>query len=169
MNMKNYDYLPLDKYDIRILAAMQKDNTRTHQTLGEAVHLSSSQVGRRIQRLQEAGLIAKHVALLNPSLLGLNVTAISYVTLARHGTREGDQFEESVAHIPAVLECLAVTGECDYILKIVASDLTALAESVLKPLTHMAGVASVRSNIVLKRIKSSTELPLDNLGNVAYA
>lgn len=157
------DDLLLDSYDIGILAALQQDASQTHQMLGESVHLSPSQVGRRIQRLHDSGLIAAQVALLSPSLLGLGVTAISYITLSRHGTGEGEQFEQAVGQLPAVLECFAVTGECDYILKIVAADLQALSDSTLKALMRLPGVASVRSNLVLKRIKSSTQLPLEHL------
>jgi Lrp/AsnC family transcriptional regulator, leucine-responsive regulatory protein len=157
------DDLLLDSFDIGILAALQQDSSQTHLALGETVHLSPSQVGRRIQRLHEAGLIAAQVALLSPSLLGLGVTAISYITLSRHGTGEGEQFEQAVGQLPSVLECFAVTGECDYILKIVAADLQELSDATLKALMRLPGVASVRSNIVLRRIKSSTQLPLSHL------
>ncbi|GAB4090065.1 Lrp/AsnC family transcriptional regulator [Hydrogenophaga soli] len=164
MNTPSNDDLLLDRYDLSLLAALQTNAHATHQALGEAIHLSASQVSRRIQRLEATGLIQRHVALLNPALLGLGVTAISYVTMTRHGTTEGNQFEKDVASIPAVLECFAVTGESDYILKLVAADLTELADSVLKQLTHLPGVASIRSNIVLNCVKTTTELPLGHLG-----
>ncbi len=164
MNTPINDDLLLDGYDLSLLSALQRDAHATHQALGETVHLSASQVSRRIQRLEASGLIQRHVSLLNPALLGLGVTAITYVTMTRHGTTEGNQFEKDVAGIAAVLECYAVTGESDYILKIVAADLSELADSVLKALTHLPGVASIRSNIVLNCVKSTTELPLDHLG-----
>lgn len=148
---------------MRLIAALQKDAYATHQAMGEAVHLSASQVSRRIQRLSQSGLIRRYVALLNPAMLGLGVTAITYVTLTRHGTAEGSDFEKDVTDIDAVLECFAVTGESDYILKIVAANLTELADDVLKRLTRLPGVASIRSNIVLNRVKFTTELPLGHL------
>jgi Lrp/AsnC family transcriptional regulator, leucine-responsive regulatory protein len=162
MNSPKYDDLLLDRFDIGLLAALQRNAHSTHQQLGEVVFLSASQVSRRIQRLESAGLIARTVALLDPTRLGLGVRAISYVTLTRHGD-EGDGFERDILDIPEVVECFAVTGESDYILKIFAADLAALSESVLKRLTRLKGVASIRSNIVLQCIKSTTELPLSHL------
>ena len=153
----------LDRYDISLLAALQRNAHATNQQVGDAVHLSASQVSRRIQRLENAGLIARYVALLDPARLGLGVRAISYVTLARHGDEEGTSFERDILGIPEVVECFAVTGESDYILKIFAADLAALSDSVLKRLTRLKGVASIRSNIVLQCVKSTTELPLSHL------
>ena len=163
MNSPKHDDLLLDRFDIGLLAALQRNAHSTHQQLGEVVFLSASQVSRRIQRLESAGLIARTVALLDPTRLGLGVRAISYVTLARHGDEEGGSFERDILGIPEVVECFAVTGESDYILKIFAADLAALSESVLKRLTRLKGVASIRSNIVLQCIKSTTELPLSHL------
>lgn len=163
MNTAKNEDLLLDRFDIGLLAALQRDAHSTHQQLGEAIHLSASQVSRRIQRLETSGLIRAHVTLLDPTRLGLGVRAISYVTLARHGDEEGGSFERDILTIPEVVECFAVTGESDYILKIFAADLSALSESVLKRLTRLKGVASIRSNIVLQCIKSTTELPLSHL------
>ncbi len=153
----------LDRYDISLLAALQRNAHATNQQVGDAVHLSASQVSRRIQRLESVGLIARYVALLDPARLGLGVRAISYVTLARHGDEEGTSFERDILGIPEVVECFAVTGESDYILKIFAADLSELSDSVLKRLTRLKGVSSIRSNIVLQCVKSTTELPLSHL------
>ncbi len=163
-NNINDDYL-LDKFDIALLTELQQDAGSSHQQLGERIHLSPSQVSRRIARLQAAGIIQRTVALLDPARVGLGVRAISYVTLARHGDDEGVAFEREIAAFPEVLECFAVTGESDYILQIVAASLGDLSESVLRRLTRIKGVHSIRSNIVLQSIKSSTELPLGQLGH----
>ncbi|MBK1685269.1 Lrp/AsnC family transcriptional regulator [Rhodoferax fermentans] len=154
----------LDKYDVALLSALQQDASATHQQLGELVHLSPSQVSRRITRLQASGIIRRTVALLDPARIGLGVRAISYVTLARHGEDEGAAFEQEIAAFPEVLECFAVTGESDYILQIVAASLNDLSESVLRRLTRIKVVNNIRSNIVLQSIKSSTELPLGQVG-----
>jgi len=154
----------LDKYDVALLSALQKNANATHQQLGEVVHLSPSQVSRRITRLQASGIIRRTVALLDPARVGLGVRAISYVTLARHGGDEGASFEQEIATFPEVLECFAVTGESDYILQIVAASLSELSESVLRRLTRIKAVNNIRSNIVLQSIKSSTELPLGHIG-----
>lgn len=154
----------LDAFDMSLLAALQRDSTATHQQLGSIVHLSASQVSRRVQRLQALGFISRYVALLNTTALGLTVRAISYVTLTRHSGDEGLAFEREIAGFPEVLECYSVAGESDYILQIVAADLHTLSESVLRRLTRIQGVGSIRSNIVLNCIKSTTELPLVHAG-----
>jgi Lrp/AsnC family leucine-responsive transcriptional regulator len=164
MNTAKIDDLLLDKFDISLLGALQVDAQATHQQLGEAIHLSPSQVSRRIQRLQASGIIRRYVALLDPALVGLSVRAISYVTLTRHSGDEGTAFERDIAAFPEVLECYSVTGESDYILQIVAASLADLSESVLRRLTRLQGVSSIRSNIVLQCIKSSTNLPLGHMG-----
>jgi Lrp/AsnC family leucine-responsive transcriptional regulator len=153
----------LDTFDISLLAALQQNSQATHQHIGEQVHLSASQVSRRVQRLQTKGIIRRYVALLEPQAIGLDVRAISYVTLTRHSGDEGMAFEREIASFPEVLECYSVAGESDYILQIVAADLSVLSEHVLRRLTRIQGVGSIRSNIVLNRIKSTTELPLGHL------
>lgn len=164
MNIQKNEDLLLDKFDISLLGALQKDAQATHQQLGELIHLSASQVSRRIQRLQASGLIRRYVALLEPALVGLGVRAITYVTLTRHSGDEGAAFEREIAAFAEVLECYSVTGESDYILQIVAASLADLSESVLRRLTRIKGVSSIRSNIVLQCIKSSTEVPLTHIG-----
>jgi len=163
MKSPNNDGLALDGFDISILAALQQDAAATHQQIGERVHLSASQVSRRVQRLQTGGLIRRYVALLQPQALGLGVRAMSYVTLTRHGGEEGTAFEREIANIPEVLECYSVAGESDYMLHIVCADLSVLSEQVLRRITRIQGVGNIRSNIVLNCIKSSTELPLGHL------
>jgi Lrp/AsnC family leucine-responsive transcriptional regulator len=160
MNTTKCETYLLDKFDIGLLAALQKNAQATHQELSEQIHLSTSQVSRRIARLYSSGMIRRTVALLNPTLLGLDVRAITYVTLTRHSGDESMAFERDIATFPEVLECYSVTGESDYILQIVALSLTDLSESVLRRLTRLQGVSSIRSNIVLQSIKSTTELPL---------
>lgn len=166
MNQDKYDDLLLDKFDISLLNALQKDAHATNQQVGEQIHLSASQVSRRIQRLEASGLIRRYVALLDAAALGLGVRAMSYVTLSRHGGDEGSAFEREIIAIPEVLDCYSVAGESDYILQIVAADLGVLSESVLRKIMRIKGVANIRSNIVLNCIKSSTELPLGHIGRV---
>ncbi len=164
MNQEKYNDLLLDKFDISLLAALQKDAHATHQQVGEQIHLSASQVSRRIQRLETTGIIRRYVALLDPAALGLGVRAMSYVTLSRHGGDEGSAFEREIIAIPEVLDGYSVAGESDYVLQIVAADLGVLSESVLRKIMRIKGVANIRSNIVLNCIKSSTELPLGHIG-----
>ncbi len=160
MKPEIYDDSTLDSFDIGILAVLQQDSTATHHQIGQLVHLSASQVSRRLQRLHHAGVVSRYVALLKAAALGLTVRAVSYVTLTRHSGDEGLAFEGEIALFPEVLECYSVAGESDYILQIVAADLHTLSESVLRRLTRIQGVGSIRSNIVLNCIKSTTALPL---------
>ncbi len=164
MNQDKTDDLLLDKFDISLLAALQNNAHATNHEVGERIHLSASQVSRRIQRLESLGLIRRYVALLDPAAVGLGVRAISYVTLSRHGGDEGLAFEREIAAFPEVLDCYAVAGESDYILQIVAADLGVLSEHVLRKLMRIKGVANIRSNIVLGCVKSTTELPLGHIG-----
>lgn len=163
MNPKETNFFVLDAYDISLLAALQRDAYATHQQIGEAVHLSASQVSRRVQRLQAGGFVRRYVALLEPKALGLTVRAMSYVTLTRHGGDEGAAFESEIGSIAEVLECYSVAGESDYMLHIVCADLGVLSERVLRRITRIQGVGSIRSNIVLNCIKSSTEMPLGQI------
>ncbi len=158
------DDLLLDAQDLALLVRLQRDGHATNQALGELLHLSASQVSRRIQRLETLGVIRAYVALLDPALLSLNVRAFTHVTLARHGGQEGQDFELAVGQVPEVLDCYAIAGEADYLLQIVATSLEELSQSVLQRLTRLPGVVNVRSSIVLDRIKASTELPLDQVG-----
>ncbi len=163
MISRNSEDSLLDSYDISLLAALQRDAYATHQQIGERVHLSASQVSRRVQRLQAAGFVRRYVALLEPQALDLGVRSLSYVTLTRHGGDEGAVFEREIGSIPEVLECYSVAGDSDYILHIVCANLRVLSDQVLRRITRIQGVGSIRSNIVLNCIKSSTELPLDHL------
>ena len=163
MKTKISNDLLLDRFDISLIAALQRNASATHQELGEQVHLSASQVSRRVQRLHTSGVIQRYVALLEPQALGLGVRAITYVSLTRHGGEEGRAFEREIATFPQVLECYAVAGDSDYILQIVAENLNVLSEQVLRRLTRIQGVGNIRSNIVLNCVKSTTELPLDQI------
>jgi DNA-binding Lrp family transcriptional regulator len=155
--------MDIDRIDIRILDQLQKDVSLSHSALGERVHLSSSQVSRRIARLQEAGLIRGQTALLDPDVLGLDVDAFTSVSLDRHDPGVGEAFEQGIQDIEEILECIAVTGEADYILRIVAPDLDAFARFITDRLIKLPGVKMVRSNIGLHRIKHSHALPLGHL------
>lgn len=158
------DDLLLDPLDLDLLAQLQRDSHATNQVLGDRLNLSASQVSRRIQRLEGLGVIRAYVALLDPAALSLQVRCFTYATLARHGGEEGLAFERAIAEFPEVLDCYSIAGEADYVLQIVAASLSALSDSVLRRLTRLPGVVSVRSSIVLNRIKASTELPLDHIG-----
>lgn len=155
--------ITVDRYDLELLAALQRDGKSTNSMLGERIHLSTSQVSRRIQRLEEAGVISHYAAMLDPDIVGLGVTAFTSVTLGRHGETQGEAFEHAIKDMPEVLECLSVSGEADYVLRVVAPDLAAFSDFMMKRLLSLPGVIHVKSNIALKRIKQTHVLPLEHV------
>lgn len=155
--------IDIDHLDISILEQLQRDGKMSHAALGERVHLSPSQVSRRVARLEESGLFRSYSALLNPDVLGLDVEAYTLVSLEQQDSGCGDAFEKSVQDFDEILDCLSVTGEADYILRIVVPDLQAFAAFLSEKLTKLPGVKMVRSNLGLRRIKSGHALPLTYL------
>jgi DNA-binding Lrp family transcriptional regulator len=107
-----------------------------------------------VQRLEEAHVIERYTAVLDPAVVGLGVTAFTTVTLDRQGETRGELFEKAVETMPEVTECFSVTGEGDYILRIVAPDLAAFSEFMMTRLLRLPGVTNVKSNITLKRSSS---------------
>ncbi len=152
----------LDVFDLRLLSALQREGRAPNATLAETVGLSASQVSRRLARLEAEGVIATYAALLQPEAVGLTVLAFSSVSLERQAEAM-DGFEAAVLRFPEILECYSVTGEQDFVLRIVARDLKAFADFLSDRLLRVPGVRSVRSSIVLHTIKQTTALPLQSL------
>ena len=155
--------MDIDRIDIRLLEALQLTAKISHAALGEQVHLSASQVSRRIARLENAGLVRGYAALLDPDRLGLDVEAYTSVSLDRHDPGVGEAFELAIQSLDEILDCMAVTGEADYILRIVTPDLNSFARFVTDRLIQLPGVKMVRSNIGLHRIKRGHALPIASL------
>jgi Lrp/AsnC family transcriptional regulator, leucine-responsive regulatory protein len=155
--------MDIDRTDIRILEQLQRNAKLSHSALGELVHLSASQISRRVARLEDGGLLKGYTAVLDPVMLGLDVEAFTSVSLDRHDPGVGEAFEEGIQALDEILDCMAVTGEADYILRIVVPDLNAFARFVTDRLIKLPGVKMVRSNIGLHRIKRSHAMPLKYL------
>lgn len=155
--------IAVDRFDLALLNELQREGRATNAVLGERIGLSASQVSRRIQRLEEAGVLGRYAALLDPDMVGLGVLASVSVSLERHGIGYGEQFEREIAGMPEVIECLSVTGEADYVLRVVAPDLDAFSEFMMKYLLRAAGVVNVKSSIALKKIKHTHVLPLEHV------
>ena len=150
----------LDALDRRILQRLQTDGRITNQELAAAVHLSPAQCQRRHRRLEERGLIRRYEARLDGPRLGLGVTAFVQVTMERGHFKAMDRFRASVTALPQVLECHSVTGDVDYILKVVAADLSGLSDLLLKTLAQLPGVSAVKSSVCLDEIKATAALPV---------
>lgn len=154
----------LDRYDLRILAELQRDATLANQQLAERIGLSPSPCSRRVHQLEDEGYILRQVALLNRKKLGLSLTVYVLVGMDRHTPERFAHFEEQIRQCPPVLECSLVTGmEADYQLKVVVPDMEHYQQFLLGTLTRIEGVSSVRSSFVLNQVVSSTELPLEHL------
>ena len=150
----------LDAADRRLLAALQEDARATGVELAERVHLSPSQCQRRLKRLEEGGLVAGYGVRLNRRRLGLDVVAFVQVTLMRHGDDPAEDFHRALQQMPEVLEAHAITGDADYLLRVVAPDLQDFSDVVLKRLLTLPAVATVRSSLSLGEVKATDTLPL---------
>ena len=153
----------LDAADLRLLDCLQRQARLSNVELSERVGLSPSQCYRRLRRLEEAGLIRGYVALLDREKLGLGVMAFVNVALEKHGEHPARAFHEAVRGEPEILECHAVSGEADYLLRVVAVDLKAFSDFLLHRLMRLPMVANVRSSILLDELKATNALPLKRL------
>ena len=150
----------VDAIDRKILQALQADGRATNVELAAQVHLSAPQCYRRVRALEEGGVIRGYAAQVDAESLGLGVTAYVSVSIA------GDQFgrvreiEAQIRAYPEILECQSVSGDYDYLLKVVASDLKSLSTFLTDKLMQVAGIDDVRSMICLEQIKPPSPLPV---------
>jgi Lrp/AsnC family leucine-responsive transcriptional regulator len=150
----------MNRIDRKILALLQTDASISHADLGARVNLSPSQCSRRIARLQELGIIRGTVALLDETELGLQLEAYVTVTLSSYARSEVQAFHSRVVELPQVIECCSLTGDSDYLLRVLTKDRAAFSKFLNEDLLGHGDVARVRSSIVLDRIKRTTALPL---------
>jgi len=150
----------LDAIDRRILHELQENARISNADLARAVGLSPSPCLRRVRELEQGGVIRGHVALLSPSAVGLPVSVFVQVTLERQVEKALDVFEASVLDRPEVMECYLMTGDADYLLRVVVADLAAYEAFLKSYLTRVLGVASIKSSFALKQVKYRTALPL---------
>lgn len=156
--------MKLDRTDRRILAAMQRNGRISNLELADAVGLSPTPCSRRVKRLEESGVIDRHVTLLDQSRLGLKLTAFIMIAMDRHTPDRFDNFEARVAEFPEVIECSVVTGQsADYLVKAVVADMEYYEAFLLGRLTRIEGVTGVQSSFVLRRVINRTDLPLDHI------
>ncbi|MBP2278747.1 Lrp/AsnC family transcriptional regulator [Sphingomonas sp. PL20] len=149
----------LDFTDRRILAVLQQDATVPIAEIADRVGLSQTPCWKRIKRLEREGVIESRVAILNRDRLGLGVTVIVAIRTAQHTDDWLQAFAEGVARIPEVVEFYRMSGEIDYLLKIVARDI-ADYDRIYRKLTKVAPLHDVSSSFAMQEIKSTTALPL---------
>ena len=148
--------------DRRILAELQRDSRLTTQELADRVGMSSSATWRRVKSLEAAGIIDLYAVIVDPKKAGFGLATIVQVSLARHEQANVDHFVREVLQHPEVLECFATSGEADFHLRVVVEDIDAYNRFLDDFIFKLPGVSQVRSNIVLKEIKTDTALPFKN-------
>jgi len=150
----------LDRASRQILEALQADARLSTQALAEKVGLSATPVWRRVKELEERGVIRAQVVLLYREKIGLSICVLANVSLVRHSEGAVEQFERLVATQREIIECHAITGEADYVIKVVAADMKAYDLFLQQNIFKLPGVSSVRSNVVLREVKYETALPV---------
>jgi Lrp/AsnC family leucine-responsive transcriptional regulator len=150
----------MDRIDRRLLAHLQLNGRASNLELAQAVGLSPAQCHRRHRRLEEQGYIAGYAARLDAVRLNLGVVAFIDVAMEKGHIRDLKKFTDVIVDLPEILECYSVTGDFDYVIKVVARDLKSLSTFLMEKLMRLPGVNSVRSSICLDELKCTTALPL---------
>lgn len=152
--------MKLDSFDRNILRALQKDGRTSNVELAQAVRLSESACLRRVRALEQAGYIKGYVAVLDQKLLGRSGTIFVQITLRREDQSELAAFEQAVQRIPEIMECYLMTGEFDYLLRLVVSDMADFERLHNEALTRLPGVSRINSSIAIRTVRRTTELPI---------
>ncbi len=154
----------LDKLDRRILSRLQLDGRATYDQVAENVGLSPSAVLRRVRRLEETGVIDRYVALVKPQAVGLGLIAYINVRLEKHTESHKrnpmDVFRASVQNWPEVVECSALTGEMDYLLRVMVQDMAHYSRFIMDTLLKHPSVQDCKTSFVLDTVKATTSIPL---------
>ena len=151
----------ISKVDKKILAILQDDASISTAALAERVHMSQSPCWRRVNRLEEEGVIQKRVAVLDRQALGMEVVVFATINLTQTGRQNLLAFENEIERYPEVVECYTMTGIWDYILKIVTRDIRHYEDFVRNTLTATDMIRELHSHMAVTEIKNSTALPLD--------
>ncbi len=145
----------LDEIDERILRRLSRDGRISLQALSEAVGLSPTPVARRLRQLEEAGIVTGYTALIDEAALGFDVSVFVSVKLNKQIDDALSTFEAAVASFPEVVDCWLMTGNRDYLLRVVVRNMTEFEKFLVGKLTKVEGVAEIESSIPLRRVKSA--------------
>ena len=152
--------MQLDETDKKILQKLQQDSKITNKELSNGLSLSVTAVFERIKRLERNGVISGYVALVAPEKVGKAFMVLTQIKLVQHTKNNVIKFEGEVVKLPEVLECYHVSGEYDYILKVLVKDMEAYREFMLSKLTNLEHIGSTQSTFIISSVKSTTALPL---------
>ena len=150
----------MDSIDRRILSELQDNADLSMQELGDRIGLSHTPCWRRVKRLEERGIVKRRVALLDAEQLDLAVNVFVNVSLRRHQENALNRFETAVQDVPEIVECYSVSGETDFLLRVVVADVTAYERLVKATLVHLPEVGNLTSTFALRQVKYTTALPL---------
>ena len=150
----------LDDIDHKIIAALQADARLTMLQLADRIGLSASPCARRVRLLEKAGVIRGYVAVIDQGRVGLPVSVFASIKLERQREEELDRFARAVAQWPEVLDCYLMTGQRDFLIRVVVRDLESYERFLKDKLTRLEGVASIESSFALGQVKRSNVLPL---------
>ncbi len=151
----------LSRSDRLLLKALQRDVTRPQADLAEDSGMSRTSLWRRVREFEDNGLISGKVALLDPKLAGFNIQVLLLVAMTEHTDENRLAFETHVGNLPEVTECYSVAGERDYMLQVVVEDMESYTEFLNTEILKHPAVSSASSTFVLRRVKYSTELPIE--------
>ncbi len=152
--------MELSRADRRLLNELQRDATRNQSELAELVGMSRTSCWRRIRDFEDAGLIQRQVALLDPKMAGFNIQVLLLVAMTEHSDTKRQSLERHVSLLPEVTECFSVSGDRDYVLHVVVKDMDTYNDFLNDQILNHPAVRSASSTFVLRRVKYSTVLPL---------
>ncbi|MBO9408137.1 Lrp/AsnC family transcriptional regulator [Shimia sp. R9_1] len=151
----------LDSFERLILKVLQRDGRASTQDLSDAVGLSPSPCWRRVKRLEEESYILRYAAILDGKKLGLNAFAYVQISLIDHSEETIKVFNDFVAQSDQVLECASITGDFDFVLKVVARDPEALEQFIMKRILRLGVVRTTTTNFILRQMKTAGSLPVE--------
>jgi Lrp/AsnC family leucine-responsive transcriptional regulator len=150
----------LDAIDVKIVSLLQKDGKMTSQELAEQVGLSASPCARRVRNLEQSGVIKGYAALVDETEIGLSVSAFASVKLTRQHEDDLDRFAKAVSRWPEVVDCYLMTGQRDYLMRVLVRDLAEYETFLKQKLTRLDGISSIETSFALTQVKRSTYLPI---------
>lgn len=152
--------MKLDGFDIKIMQALQQQADISVQALSEQVGLSHTPCWRRIKRLREAGIISGNVALVNAKRVGLGVTVFVHAKLSNHDEQVLAEFEAAAIAMDEVIQCYIMSGDFDYLLRVVVPSIEQYEQTLKRRLVRLPGVQSLNSSFALRELKNNHQLPL---------
>ncbi|WP_182084360.1 Lrp/AsnC family transcriptional regulator [Aureimonas sp. ME7] len=152
--------LDIDEADRRILRVIQEKPGLTMRELGEETGLSHTPCWRRLQRLQEVGIVSEKRYLVDPEAVGFDIVVFCFVRISEHRRERLQEFERAVERVPEILQCYSLSGEHDYVLQVVSRSVRDYEATVKNALTELPNVRSISTSFTLKRVKASTYVPV---------